>query len=82
MQDCKNLNFKQKNCMIEGNAFEEQFKLPEREGVELPTDELERIAGGDRHFIIPACPKCGSGNTTEITSYEFECDDCGYKWSR
>ena len=82
MQDCKNLNFKQKNRIIEGNAFEEQFKLLEREGVELPTETLEGIAGGERHFIIPACPKCGSGNTTEITSYEFECDDCGYKWSR
>ena len=47
MQDCKDLDFKQKN-----------------------------------RIIIPSCPKCGSGNITEITCSEFECDDCGYKWSR
>ena len=82
MQDCKDLDFKQKNRIIEGNAFEDQFKLLERENVELPAEALERIVGGESHFIIPSCPKCGSGNITEISCSEFECDDCGYKWSR
>ena len=82
MQNFNDLNSKQKSRIIEGNAFEEQFELLERAGVELPAETLEGIAGGERHFIIPSCPKCGSGNITEISSYDFECDDCGYKWSR
>lgn len=81
MQDCNDLNSRQKNRSFEGNAFEGQFKPLEREGVELPAEALEGIAGGTGRFIIPVCPKCGSGNTTEISSSEFKCDDCGYKWS-
>lgn len=81
MQDCNDLNSRQKNHVFEDNAFEGQSKLPEREGEEIPAGALEGVAGGDRHFIIPDCPKCGSGNITEITATSFICDNCGYKWS-
>ena len=47
--------------------------------MEIPDEELEKIAGGEG-CLIPDCPRCGSENTQGY-KYDFKCRDCGYIWT-
>jgi tRNA(Ile2) C34 agmatinyltransferase TiaS len=78
MTSYKDLTADQKEKVSHCHTPEELFELAKEEGVEIPDEELENIAGGG--WIIPACPQCGSDNTQGY-KYDFKCRDCGHIWT-
>ena len=56
---------------------EEVFKLAKEEGIDLPDEALDSIAGG---WKSQTCPKCGSKNIRRAGNKlgaQTECRDCG-----
>ena len=66
---------------------EELMKLAKAEGLEIPDEQLQEIAGGSwGGSETPAkCPQCGSANiniSIEGRTRVFICRECKHKWSR
>ena len=65
---------------------EELLKLAKEEGVELTSEQMEAVSGGGC-FSSFKCPNCGSKDYRKLPTYqvsgcsEYQCNQCGYKWS-
>ena len=57
----------------------EMLALAKKEGVKVPDEDLERIAGG-QGWELPDCPNCGSSKTHNNGS-GYGCKACGHSWS-
>ena len=57
------------------NSSEEAVEYLESEGVELSSDDLEGIAGGNGWGTCPTCPKCGASKGI----FDAFCNSCGWK---
>ena len=76
----------QRKRAAECNTAEELFALAKEEGVEIPDDDLESIAGG-RVWGTPNCPQCDSAlvaivedNLDKDGTRTLKCKRCGYTW--
>ena len=92
----KGLSEEQIAKLNECNSAEEILALAKEEGVALSDEQLEAVSGGGCSGKDPKCPVCGSKNLIkkwskieglnerggDTTGYlDFECKDCGHKWS-
>ena len=89
----KGLTEEQIAKLNECDSAEEILSLAKAEGVQLSDEQLEAVSGGCGGKS--GCPKCGSKNLKETRRYEkitegggtsskhvdFECKDCGHKWT-
>lgn len=79
MMNYNDLTPEQKKLVEECHTPEELFALAKREGLKIPEEDLERIAGG-QGWQLPNCPNCGSDKTYNNGS-GYSCKACGNSWS-
>ena len=64
-------------------SAEELLELAKAEGVDIPDEQLEQIAGGSWSKKGPTCSKCGSSEITiNPRDRLFICRGCGHKWMK
>lgn len=79
----KGLNDEQIAKIKACNNQEEVLKMAKEEGIELTSEQLEAVSGGNC-FNDVACPKCNEtidGNSCD-DYYNFVCPRCGYKFKK
>ncbi|MBE6473145.1 MAG: hypothetical protein E7Z99_06140 [Coriobacteriaceae bacterium] len=79
MMNYNDLTPEQKKLVEGCHTPEELFALAKREGLKIPEEDLERIAGG-QGWQLPDCPNCGSDKTYNNGS-GYSCKACGNSWS-
>ena len=79
----KGLNDEQIAKIKACNNQEEILKMAKEEGIELTSEQLEAVSGGNclNDFDCPKCSQTIDGSSCD-DYYNYVCPHCGYKFKR